>query len=120
MIIILVFNTSYKSISILIVFRMVLNEASIYIGLMCGSLLSSYLLAATNTVTVFICSASVLLIAIMYVVRHVGESVDSQQLENSVSEPKSFHIIQYDKLNFRIFVVKSTWSVPHSPDQRHV
>lgn len=51
-------------------------EASLFLGLLGGTLLSSYLLTWTNVGFVLIVSGSIILLAIIYVAIYVEESID--------------------------------------------
>lgn len=70
-------------------YRMVLIEACIFIGLMCGSLSSSYLLYATNSVIVLFTSAITMLLAIIYTIIFVDESLQADQIQRGVREKKN-------------------------------
>lgn len=65
--------------------RMVLNEASLCTGMMIGNVVSGYLYAATNTVTVFAISSGLMLLALIYVVIFVIESLRPDQIHSGVS-----------------------------------
>uniref|UniRef100_A0A034VGW4 Proton-coupled folate transporter n=1 Tax=Bactrocera dorsalis TaxID=27457 RepID=A0A034VGW4_BACDO len=60
--------------------RMVLNEASLLAGMMFGNVLSGYVYAATNVVTVFAISALLMLLALLYVFIFVVESLRPDQI----------------------------------------
>ncbi|KNC31125.1 hypothetical protein FF38_13964, partial [Lucilia cuprina] len=60
--------------------RMVLNEASLCAGMMVGNVASGYLYAATDAVTVFIISSSLMLLALLYVIVFVVESLKPEQI----------------------------------------
>uniref|UniRef100_T1PBL8 Major Facilitator Superfamily protein n=1 Tax=Musca domestica TaxID=7370 RepID=T1PBL8_MUSDO len=62
--------------------RMVLNEASLCTGMMIGNVVSGYLYAATNTVTVFAISSGLMLLALIYVVIFVIESLRPDQIHS--------------------------------------
>lgn len=51
-------------------------EAAVFIGLLIGSLTSSYIFAATSTSFVFGLASLSILIALLYIKFAVGESVD--------------------------------------------
>lgn len=65
--------------------RMVLNEASLCAGMMVGNVASGYLYAATDAVTVFIISSCLMLLALIYVVVFVVESLKPEQIHTGVS-----------------------------------
>lgn len=67
---------------------MVLNEASLCAGMMVGSVASGYLYAATNAVTVFAISSSLMLLALIYVAIFVVESLKPEQIHAGVSISK--------------------------------
>lgn len=73
-------------------YRMVLIEACIFIGLMCGSLSSSYLLYATNSVIVLFTSAITMLLAIIYTIIFVDESLRADQIQRG---PKIRELFQW-------------------------
>ncbi|XP_053963389.1 proton-coupled folate transporter-like [Anastrepha ludens] len=60
--------------------RMVMNEASLLAGMMAGNVLSGYVYAATNVVTVFGISALLMLLALLYVFIFVVESLRPDQI----------------------------------------
>lgn len=64
---------------------MVLNEASLLAGMMVGNVLSGYVYAATNVVTVFAISALLMLLALLYVFIFVVESLRPDQIHTGVS-----------------------------------
>lgn len=68
---------------------MVLNEASLLAGMMVGNVLSGYVYAATNVVTVFAISALLMLLALLYVFIFVVESLRPDQIHTGVSVNRS-------------------------------
>lgn len=64
---------------------MVLNEASLCAGMMVGNVASGYLYAVTNAVTVFAISSCLMLLALVYVVIFVVESLQVEQIHAGVS-----------------------------------
>lgn len=64
---------------------MVLNEASLCAGMMVGNVASGYLYAATNTITVFAISSGLMLLALIYVIVFVVESLRPEQIHSGVS-----------------------------------
>lgn len=60
--------------------RMVLNEASILIGMTSGSVVSSFLYEATDVLTVFAISCGFMLVALVYVILFVPESLRPDQI----------------------------------------
>lgn len=66
-------------------YRMVLNEASLCTGMMVGNVASGYLYAATNTITVFAISSGLMLLALLYVIVFVVESLRPEQIHSGVS-----------------------------------
>lgn len=62
--------------------RMVLNEASILIGMTVGSVASSFIYEATNVLTVFAISCSVMVLALIYVLFFVPESLREDQISS--------------------------------------
>ncbi|KAM7344353.1 putative peptidoglycan muropeptide transporter SLC46 isoform 2-T2 [Cochliomyia hominivorax] len=60
--------------------RMVLNEASLCAGMMVGNVASGYLYAATNAVIVFVISSCLMLLALIYVIIFVVESLKPDQI----------------------------------------
>lgn len=64
---------------------MVLNEASLCAGMMIGNVASGYLYAATNAVTVFAISSSLMFVALLYVMIFVVESLKPELMHSGVS-----------------------------------
>ncbi|XP_055921656.1 proton-coupled folate transporter [Eupeodes corollae] len=60
--------------------RMVLNEASILIGITTGSVASSFIYEATNVLTVFAISCGFMVLALLYVILFVPESLRPDQI----------------------------------------
>uniref|UniRef100_A0A1B0AGU4 Major facilitator superfamily (MFS) profile domain-containing protein n=1 Tax=Glossina pallidipes TaxID=7398 RepID=A0A1B0AGU4_GLOPL len=60
--------------------RMVLNEASLCAGMMIGNVLTGYIYEATNAITVFSISSTLLFLALLYVYAFVMESLKPEQI----------------------------------------
>lgn len=75
---------------------MVLNEASLCAGMMVGNVASGYLYAATNSVTVFVISSCLMLLALIYVIIFVVESLKPEQIHAGVS----LHFIMSENRTF--------------------
>ena len=86
---------------------MVLNEASLCTGMMVGNVASGYLYAATNAVTVFSISSCLMLMALMYVVVFVVESLKPEQIHTGVSQKDFFKFIPFYLVRL-FFAVKNS------------
>lgn len=60
--------------------RMVLNEAAILIGLTAGSVASSFIYEVTDVLTIFAISCAIMVIALLYVIFLVPESLKPDQI----------------------------------------
>uniref|UniRef100_A0A1A9VPF0 Major facilitator superfamily (MFS) profile domain-containing protein n=1 Tax=Glossina austeni TaxID=7395 RepID=A0A1A9VPF0_GLOAU len=60
--------------------RMVLNEASLCAGMMIGNVLTGYIYEATNAITVFSISSTLLFLALLYVYAFVVESLKPEEI----------------------------------------
>ncbi|XP_011182949.2 tetracycline resistance protein, class C [Zeugodacus cucurbitae] len=71
--------------------RMFLIEGALGIGTMVGNLISSYIVAATSTIGVFIIAACMDLVALLYLVFFIGESLQVKHERNESHFREFFH-----------------------------